>query len=130
MTAQLPLYAAIYAALVASPPIGASVYEAAPQAAAYPHIEIEGGRAYDWSAQLMRGEETTIEIHVWSRYRGMKEARELLGAIKDRLHEQALTLTGAVLVDLRFVDLELFNDADGLTRHGIIRFRAMTTVAS
>lgn len=130
MTAQLPLYAAIYAALAAAPDIGAAIYDTAPQTAAYPHIEIDGGRAYDWSAQLLRGEETIIEIHVWSRYRGYAEARTLLGKVKDRLHEQALTLTGATFIDCRFRDLDLFTDVDGLTRHGIIRFHALTTVAS
>lgn len=130
MTAQLPLYAAVYAALVAAPPIGAGVYDVAPQDAAYPHIEIGGGQALDWSAALMRGEETTIEIHVWSRYRGRKEARELLGKIKDRLHEQSLALTGATFIDCRFRDLEQFTDADGITQHGVIRFTAWTTTAS
>lgn len=128
MTAQLPLYAAIYAALTATP-IGADVYDAVPQNAAYPHIEIAGGQAYDWSAILMRGEETTVEIHVWSRYRGYAEARELLGKIKDRLHEQSLSLTGATFIDARYENMDLFTDLDGLTRHGIIRFRAWTTVA-
>jgi hypothetical protein len=130
MTAQLPLYAAIYAALAAAPDIGAGIYDAAPQDAAYPHIEIGGGQAYDWSAVLMRGEETVVEIHAWSRYRGYAEARTILGKIKDRLHEVALSLTGAVFVDMRFQDMDVFTDADGVTRHGIIRFRALTTVAS
>lgn len=131
MTAQLPLHAAIYAALAAGPDIGAGIYDVVPQDAAYPHIEIAGGRARDWSAQLLRGEETTVEIHVWSRYRGRKEARELLGKIKDRLHEVALPLTGATLIDIRFRDLEgPFTDADGVTQHGIIRFTALTSTAS
>lgn len=130
MTAQLPLYAAIYAALAAAPPIGAGIYDAVPQDAAYPHIEIAGGQARDWSAQLLRGEETTIEIHVWSRYRGYAEPRTLLGLIKDRLHEVSLSLTGATFIDLRFTDLDVMTDADGLTRHGIIRFRAVTTTPS
>ena len=130
MTAQLPLYAAIYTALTANPPIGAGIYDAVPQDAAYPHIEIAGGRAQDWSAQLLRGEETTIEIHVWSRYRGYEEARTLLGKVKDRLHQASLSLTGATYIDCLFTDMDLFTDADGLTRHGVIRFRAWTTVAS
>lgn len=130
MTAQLPLYAAIYAALIAAPPLGAGIYDAVPQDAAYPHVEIGGGQALDWSAQLLRGEETTVEIHVWSRYRGYAEARTLLGKIKDRLHEASLSLTGATFIDCRFVDLDLFTDADGLTRHGVIRFRAWTSTAS
>jgi hypothetical protein len=130
VTAQLPLYAAIYTALAASPPIGAGIYDAVPQGAAYPHVEIAGGRAYDWSAQIMRGEETIIEVHVWSRYAGYAEARTLLGKIKDRLHEASLSLTGATFIDCRFSDLDLFTDADGATRHGIIRFTAWTTTAS
>jgi hypothetical protein len=130
VTAQLPLYAAIYSALTTGASIGASVYDAVPQDAAYPHVEIAGGRALDWSAQVMRGEETTIEIHVWSRYRGMKEARTIMGAVKDKLHEATLTLSGATFVDIRCTDLDLFTDADGMTRHGIVRFRALTTVAS
>jgi hypothetical protein len=131
MTAQLPLYGAIYAALTANPSIGASVYDFVPQNAAYPHIEIGGGQALDWSAALMRGEQTTIEIHVWSRQRGRAEARELLGKIKDRLHEQALSLSGATFIDCRFRDMDgPFTDADGTTQHGVIRFTAWTTTAS
>jgi len=130
MTATAPIFAAVYAALVANPAIGAGVYDAVPQDAAYPHIEIDGGRAYDWSAALMRGEDIVVEIHVWSRYRGYKEARELMGKVKDRLHEVSLSVTGATLVDIRFQDSEIFTDADGVTRHGIIRFRALATVAS
>lgn len=130
MTAQLPLYAAVYAALIAGGGVGASVYDAVPQDAAYPHVEIGGGSAFDWSAQVMRGEETTIEVHVWSRYRGYKEARTIMGAVKDKLHHVTLTLSGATFVDVRCTDLDLFTDADGMTRHGIVRFRALTTVAA
>lgn len=131
MTAQLPLYAAVYAALAAAPPIGADIYDVVPQNAAYPHIEIGGGQALDWSAALMRGEQTTIEVHVWSRARGRSEARNLLGKIKDRLHEQSLSLSGATFIDCRFSDLDgPFTDADGTTQHGVIRFTAWTTTAS
>jgi hypothetical protein len=130
VTAQLPLYSAIFSALSAAPPIGAGIYDAVPQNAPYPHIEISGGRAYDWSAQALRGEETVIEIHVWSRYRGYAEARDLLGKIKDRLHQATLSLSGATFIDCRFSDMELITDADGLTRHGVIRFAAWTSTAS
>lgn len=125
--ASLTLQAAVYGALAAAPPIGAAVYDAVPQAAAYPHIEIGDGLATDWSAQLLRGERHRIDIHVWSRYRGQKEAKELLAAIKARLHEKAFTLAGNALVDIRVSDSETMTDADGLTRHGIIRFVATTT---
>lgn len=125
--ASLTLQGVVYAALTAAPPIGASVYDAAPQDAAFPHIEIGDSLTLDWSASLLRGEEHRLDIHVWSRYRGNAEVKTLMGAVKNRLHEQSLSLTGNGLVDLRFSDEETMLDADGLTRHGIIRFRAMTT---
>lgn len=125
--ASLTLQGAVYGALTAAPAIGAAVYDAVPQDAAYPHIEIGDGLTLDWSAALLRGEQHRIDIHVWSRYRGQKEAKELLAKIKDRLHEKSFSLTGSALVDIRFADAETMTDADGLTRHGIIRFTAITT---
>lgn len=125
--ASLPLQGAIFAALTAAPPIGAPVYDAVPQNAGFPHIEISDGLSLDWSAALLRGEDHRIDIHVWSRYRGAAEVKTLMGAIKDRLHERPLTVAGFGLVDIRFSDAESMVDADGLTRHGTIRFRAMTT---
>lgn len=125
--ASLTLQGAVYGALTAAPAIGAAVYDAVPQDAAYPHIELGDGLALDWSAIRLRGEWHRVDIHVWSRYRGQKEAKELLAKIKDRLHEKAFTLSGNALVDIRFSDAETMTDADGLTRHGIIRFTAITT---
>jgi hypothetical protein len=125
--ASLTLQQAIYGALVASPTLGAAVYDAAPQAAAFPHIEIGSGIVLDWSAATLRGEEHRVDVHVWSRYRGMKELKTLMAAVKARLHEQTLTLTSNALVDLRYSDESAMIDADGLTRHGIIRFRALTS---
>jgi len=140
--ASLTLQAGIYAALTAAPSIGAAVYDAAPQAAAYPHIEIGDGLAMDWSAALLRGEQHRVDIHVWSRYRGAKELKTLMAEIKDRLHHGVIAdggsewedvdwwgggLAGNRLVEFRFSDAETMTDADGLTRHGIIRFIAITT---
>ena len=125
--AALTLQGAIYTALSASP-APCDVYDVVPQKAAYPHIEIAGGWVRDWSAALMRGEEHTVEIHVWSRTAGFTEARTLMAAVKDRLHEVTLTLTGAGLVDIRYDTADLFTDADGETRHGIVRFIANTTI--
>lgn len=122
------LQVAVKTALDAAPPIGATVYDDVPADAGWPHIEIGDLRAYDWSAAQLRGEDHVFEIHVWSRYAGRKEAHALMAAIKGRLHEMDLGLVGASLVLLRFLDDELFRDADGETRHGIVRFRAITTV--
>lgn len=123
----LTLQGAIYTALTSPTSVGASVYDAVPESAAYPHIEIGQDDTLDWSAAVMRGEIVDVTIHVWSRYRGFKEAKMLMKAVKDRLHEASLSLTGSSLVDIRFQGSQLFTDADGLTRHGVLFFRVWAT---
>ena len=47
----------------------------------------------------------------------------------DALDRQALSLTGHNLVLLRFEFSQAMLDPDGLTRHGVQRFRALTQAA-
>lgn len=118
------LQAAVHTALDAA--LSCEVYDDVPQGAAFPYVTIGDDTAVDWSGSLMRGEESTLTVHAWSRYAGRKEAKDLLASIKAALHEQSLSVTGANLVNLRFEFSETFMDADGETRHGVIRFRAVT----
>lgn len=61
-------------------------------------------------------------IHTWSRYRGLKEIKQMQQAIKDALHRQPLTVANAVYTDGYLEMEENFVDSDGLTRHGVQRF--------
>lgn len=122
--------------------VGARVYDLVPQNAEYPHIELGGGSASDWSAADLSGEEHTVEVHVWTRARGYAQARRIMADVKTALHEQSLSMTSITtdvpfendswwtgeadaLIDIRFVDSQLFLDADGLTQHGVLTFSAI-----
>lgn len=61
-----------------------------------------------------------IDLHVWSRYRGQKEAKEIAAAIYDRLHGSSLSVTGRVSALCWVRSRRIFTDTDGLTRHGVI----------
>lgn len=121
---------AVWQALTAAPSIGAGVYDRVPENAAYPQIEITGGMQRDWSHAVVRGEQITVEIHIWSRYNGYAEARSLMAEVRRRLDLQPLVLPveGMNLVDMMYTTTDLMMDVDMMTRHGIVRFNATVTV--
>ena len=130
--ASWPLQKAVFTALEADAGVKALVgdpariYDHVPAKTTYPYIHIGDGDGVDWSSKTFTGQDHTIELHIWSRYRGSKEIKNILSAIHDVLHEAALTVTGHNLIILRFDFRTSFMDSDGLTRHGIIRFGALT----
>lgn len=116
-------------ALLAAPPDGfaASIFDAVPEKAVYPYVVIGDDTGRDWSTKDASGLEIDVTIHAWSRYRGRKEAKQILEQVHEALHEAALALTGHVSVLMRFDDFTtVFLDGDGLTRHGVSRFKALT----
>ena len=65
----------------------------------------------------------SLTIHTWSRFRGMQEAENVMDKIYDCLHFQALTVTGFGVSTIHQEFAEVLTDSDGLTRHGVQRFR-------
>lgn len=110
----------------------ASIYDAVPQGdAAFPYIIIGEGTCRDWSSADINGMEQTLTLHIWDQpattgHRGFKRVKQIMAAIHDTLHDAALTVAGQTLVNLRFVDGETVRDADGVTYHGVARYRAVT----
>ena len=75
--------------------------------------------------KTLQGNEHTLVIHTFSRYRGSKETKEIMSRVYALLHESSLTVSGASLVNLRFEFSDIIKENDGLTTHGLQRFRAM-----
>ncbi|MBY6265571.1 DUF3168 domain-containing protein [Azospirillum sp. 412522] len=121
LAAQVAILAALRPAL--DPVL---VLDDVPQGQAFPYVVIGEDVVTDWP---MLGddeaEEIDLTLHVWSRYAGRKEAKTLMAAIRTALHQQPLQVDGQQLVTLRFAFETLFIEPDGLTRHGVIRFRAL-----
>jgi hypothetical protein len=67
-----------------------------------------------------------MTIHVWSRQLGMRECEQLMEIVKAALHAQPLTLATAQWVMTTLIYAQTLRDPDGLTRHGVLRFRVMT----
>jgi hypothetical protein len=132
---QWPLQQAVYSALTGHPVIQgllgnpARVFDHVPQGSAFPYLVIGESRAAPFDTKTEAGLEQRLTLHAWSRYRGLKQIKEIMAAVLDVLDGQALTVSGQALILLRFEFATTFVDDDGLTRHGVQRFRALTQPA-
>ena len=116
------LKSALSAALSPTP-----VYDAVPPSVDHSqpfcYVTLNDIQAIDWSTKTFDGQDFAVNLHVWSSYRGNKEVQEKFNAIHTALHNAALTVTGAAVVICRYEASQIFLDPDGLTRHGVQRFR-------
>jgi hypothetical protein len=124
---------AVYAALTGASIAGGRVYDDVPDAATaadapdseFPYVQIGemDATADDVSTSAGGrddGDVETITLHVWSRETGQREVKNVMQAIKDLLHDQALVVEGRASA-LCFVRARRsFMDPDGRTRHGVI----------
>lgn len=120
------MQAQIQAAIFAKLQTVGTVYDHVPQESAFPYIVIGDDTSTPWDTDDSTGSESTCTIHVWSRQRGRKEVKTIMQAIYDAMHRQELTITGGALVECAAEFQESFLDPDGITRHGVIRFRLIT----
>ncbi len=110
-------------ALIGNP---ARLYDHVDPSAVFPFVRFGEIVVTDWSNKSFPGADSQITLHVFSRGRGRKETRAILDMIFGLLHDVDLTLEAHVLVALRFEFSQVALDEDGLTYHGIVRYRART----
>ena len=126
---QFALQSAIYSRLNSDTTLtstyGAGIYDEVLQNATYPYVTLGEETTIDYSTKDVYGGETTINIHIWSQYKGAKETKNIMDRIHDLLHDYNLTVTGFNLINLRFEFSDIMIDPDGKTRHGVMRFRAI-----
>ena len=129
-SAALALQKAIHAALVADDGVGAligdRIYDVAPRNVVFPYATIGRTTLTDWSSGTEDGAEHRLMLDVWSRQGGKSECHAIAAAIVAVTHDAALALDGHALVNLRFETADTARDPDGITFHGVLRFRAVT----
>lgn len=105
--------------------LGATVYDYVPDSSSFPYVKLGEETAIDNGTKSLQGNEHTLVIHSFSRYRGSKQIKEIMSRIYALLHESSLSVSGASLVNLRFEFSDVIKENDGLTSHGLQRFRAV-----
>lgn len=132
LRADVPLGNLLAASVIDGDTANKAVYDAPPQVSApesstpFPYVVVGDDTAVPWDTDSNSGQETTITIHSFSRYVGKKEIKQIQDAIYNALQDKALTVTGHTAVLCYFDGSESFDEPDGVTRHGVSRFRIIT----
>ncbi len=104
----------------------ATVHDHVSSGTAFPYVVIgEETLIDDSSSKDIDFNEFTLTIHTFSRNRGRKEAKQIMARIYTLLHKASLTITGATHVNTRFEYSDVVREQDGLTYHGVQRFRTI-----
>ena len=131
-TAEWELQKAIYSELAADAGVKALIgdparlYDHVSASPTYPYVTLGEAIAIDESTFGKLGQEHMVDVDTWSRYRGAKEAKEIMSVISKALHEATLTLSGFDHAGIMLDFSQLLRDPDGITRHGVQRFKAIT----
>ena len=104
---------------------GASVFDDVPEDTSYPYITIGEDNITEFGTKDLDGTTRTMTIHIWSEYKGSKETKQIMDRIHDLLHDSSLSVSGFNLINMRFEFSDIMRDPDGITRHGVMRFRAV-----
>jgi len=123
MSAELEVQKAIFSTLSAA--LSTTVYDNVPDNAVAPYVVIGDDTFVQMDTDLIVGFEATITIHSWSKYRGRAEVKTIMGNIYDALHRAEFTVQGYNLLGCDCEYSETFLESDGVTRHGVQRFRIL-----
>lgn len=118
---------AVYAKLNATSGLTGIVSESLNDTDSFPKIWLEDGGADDWSNKDDNGLEAFVNLHVGSQKEGTKEIRGLMDKCHGALHNVDLVLANGQSVLCQFVRHDVVIDSDGITRHGIMRFKLLVS---
>ena len=122
---QKSIYSALNGSVTGIDSASVSVYDDVPEGTSYPYVVIGEESTSNNGSKDLDGLEHTITIHAWSQYRGRREIKEIMESVYSLLHNTAITVSGASLVNIRQEFATTLEEADGITRHGVMRFRAI-----
>ncbi len=128
-TSLFAVQEAVYGALTSSVALQAllgspvRIYDVVPPAALFPYATLGDVLIKEFDTKDQTGFEQSLILHVWSRYRGRKELKQIIQTIYDVLHNGVLNVTGANAVSCQFQSASTTQQNDGLTLHGILRYR-------
>ncbi len=125
------LQVALYTALTAADPAicEGRIYDDVPRdrtdPSLYPFVEIGDSQALADDVSCSNGKDEFVTLHVWSRDRSKKAVKDIAGQIFDELHAASLTVTGRASAHAFVTNTRVFNDPDGITRHGVVTVRIL-----
>ena len=89
----------------------------------YPYVTIDDPTSTPWRTHSRAGEELTITLHAWSQYNGKKEINDIITNLNRLFGDTDLTVSGYDVAKSWYDYAQVFRELDGLTFHGLVRYR-------
>ena len=100
-------------------------YDDVPGDATLPYVVIGDDTLADDNTNDFIGRQATVTIHSWSDYKGRSQIKQIQDEINTLLDRQKLSIVGYNSVNCYQEYSESSLDPDGITRHGVQRFRVI-----
>lgn len=113
-----------------------AIYDFVPQAAAsedaspFPYVAIGDDTAVEFDTDEVNGQEHTVTLHIYDRYRGTTRVKQIQDAIYAALHDTQLAVANHNTVYCFWEFSGSVPEPEVLTQHGVSRFRIVTQEAS
>lgn len=105
--------------------LSCGVYDFVPDKTPYPYVALGGETSIEFDTDDTNGFEKTLTLHTWSQYAGNLEVMTIMKGIYDALHGQEIYVSGWNVVSCLQAYSDVMTESDGLTRHGVQRFRIL-----
>lgn len=131
MTSALwPLQQAVYGKLTGHAPLMAlvsGVYDEVPENVSHPYVSLGSITENVDDAHNQRGLNASVVLHIWSKYRGFKEAAAILVQLDAALDRVPLTVAGFKDVSIAHDQHTQVRDPDPDIRHINVSYRVWLT---
>lgn len=107
--------------------ISVPVFDDPPQGQTFPYVTIGDTAESPLDDSCTRRWLVTATIHVWSRYDGYKEVKQIQGEIDSALVNESAVTDDYQILPIQPDTANTFRDPDGETRHGVQTFNVIVT---
>lgn len=128
--AAWPLQQALYTKLTADTAfmdLVTGLFDEVPEEQAFPYVSFGSITEAVDDAHNARGLAVNVVLHIWSKYRGFREAAEILAALDAALDRQPLTVAGFRDVSIAHQQHTQLRDPDPDIRHINASYRVWLT---
>ena len=89
----------------------------------FPYVVMGNDTSDAWDTDNQVGGEITVTLHFWSRAEGFNQVKTIMQAAYDRLNRATLSKTGYSVIDCLHEFSDAMDDPDGVTKHGVQRYK-------
>lgn len=95
-----------------------------------PYVSLGEDQVLPDKADCLDGREVILTIHAWDKGPGYPQVKRISSAIIAALDDVEFTVTGHRVIEFGLQDARHLPEPDGITRHAVIVFRALTEPVS